>query len=323
MWDLVQHIIILHINGKVIMANSAITLRLGYSREEVIGKNLSDVFRETLFFRKEDSFYKLYTDSDESFGIEVEFNAKDKNGIIKFLAVRTSKIKYEGENAFLSIFVDITERKHQEKNILSKIVETEESERQRFAADIHDDLGPILSSIKLHLGIIESSRDHKKIQNNISVCYTLLNEMIGKVHSISDNLMPHLIENYGLEAAIKAICENFESNSLDIKLNSNLGDIRFPRDFELNIYRIISELIHNSVKHSGSDMISIKLLYSPKEFTVSYSDNGMGYSIDDILKKSKGMGLYNILNRVNLINAKIEFLRKNGKVLVKIKKSLE
>ena len=123
----------------------------------------------------------------------------------------------------MSILIDITERKHLEKYIISKVIETEEKDRKQFAADLHDDLGPTLSSIKLHLGLLEHQKDQARFIEILKICNDQLTEAIAKMRIISNNLMPRLIDNYGLEASLNSFINTMQTEGVfSIEFTSNL-----------------------------------------------------------------------------------------------------
>jgi signal transduction histidine kinase len=219
---------------------------------------------------------------------------------------------------------DITERKNLERYVLGKVIEAEEKERKRFAADLHDDLGPTLSSIKLHLSLLESPKDPETFLSDLKMCKELLNDSIGKMRIIANNLMPRLIDNYGLEAALNSFIKIMQKEGqYTIEFMSNLEGKRFAKHIELHIYRIICELINNTVKHSGATKSIINLDFNRKMLMLYYTDNGKGYKVEEIHDRSKGMGIDNILQRVSLINGTIKFQNKRGKTEVRIEKEIE
>jgi signal transduction histidine kinase len=107
-----------------------------------------------------------------------------------------------------------------------------------------------------------------------------------------------------------------------IDLESNLKGRRFPRQIELHFYRIISELINNTVKHAGASKAIVKLNYSQGLLKLMYTDNGKGYKVGELDPKKVGMGIGNILQRVSLIDGEIEFKNRKEKTEVRIIKVL-
>jgi signal transduction histidine kinase len=203
------------------------------------------------------------------------------------------------------------------------VIETEEKDRKRFASDLHDDLGPILSSIKLHLGLLEQAKTPDKFNETLKICNEQLAETIAKMRVVANNLMPRLIENFGLEAAINSFINTMQHEGVfTIGFVSNLKGGRFQKQTELHFYRIICELINNTVKHAGASKAVVKLNYIKDRLTLNYTDNGKGYKVAEINQKPGGMGLGNIIQRVNLIDAKIQFINRKGKTEVEIIKEL-
>lgn len=316
------HPILIHMNGKVVFANDVIIEVTGMGKDEIIGKEISEIFSDPPDTKNKIPFRNI---GSGDFIEEEEFEIRTENRkyVIKNFLLKNSRIKYKGQDAVMTILVDITERKHLEKYLLSKVIETEEKARKQFAADLHDDLGPTLSSIKLHLGLLEHSKDPGKSRETLSIANDLLTEAISKMRIIANNLMPRLIENWGLEASVNSFINTIpKDGTLSIELVSNLKNSRFPRQTELHLYRIICELINNTIKHSGADAASVTLSYSRSLLKVTYSDNGKGYPVDLINNKRSGMGVSNILQRVSLIDGKIEFLNKKGKTVVTIRKEI-
>jgi PAS domain S-box-containing protein len=314
--------ILIHINGNVVFANDLLLGITGFSHDEIIGKNVARLLTDPADIKNNGVFKNL---TGDSFVEEEEFEIRTENRkvVIKNFLLRNSKIKYKGQDAIMTILIDITERKHLEKYVLSRVIETEEKDRKQFAADLHDDLGPILSSIKLHLGLLEHSKTPGKFAETLGICNQQLAETIAKMRIVANNLMPRLIENFGLEAALNSFISTMQQEEVfSISFVSNLKGRRFPKQTELHFYRIICELINNTVKHAGATKAVVKLTATRGLLKLNYSDNGKGYRIAEINKKSGGMGIGNIIQRANLIDAKIQFIDRKGKTEVSIQKDL-
>lgn len=315
--------ILIHMDGKVVFANDFIIEILGYPTEEVIGKDLASLLIDPLDEENTHSLYDLFI-NPRIIEEEIEIRTVSQKVILKTFLLRNSRIKYKGRNAVMTSLFDITERKNLERYVLGKVIEAEEKERKRFAADLHDDLGPTLSSIKLHLSLLENPKDHETFLSDITMCKDLLNDSISKMRIIANNLMPRLIDNYGLEAALNSFIKMIQKEGhYTIEFISTLDGKRFSKQVELHLYRIICELINNTVKHSGATKSIVKLDFNKKSLSLYYTDNGKGYKVEEIQGRSKGMGVDNILQRVSLINGTIKFQKKRGKTEVTIWKEIE
>lgn len=186
------------------------------------------------------------------------------------------------------------QRRLTEKRILNMIVRTEEKERMRLAKELHDGLGPLLSSAKMSLSALKPEGKDAAIVENVNY---VIEEAIRSLREISNNLSPHVLNDFGLARGI----DNFISKSLalsDMQINfeTNLQGERFDTDVEVILYRVAMELINNSVKHSHGHTIDIALTYADGRLRLDYRDDGRGFNpraVSDI-----GMGLSNILSRI-------------------------
>ena len=318
------NIILIHTGCHVLYANKTFADYAGEKEEDLQGKALGEVFLSPASGSQKITINKVFGNS-VNFPDPVEFETVNRNGTVKFFIMRSSRIRYQEKNVILSILTDITDSKNIDKLILGKINETEEMDRKRFAADLHDDLGPILSSINLQLGLLAKTTIRREYLQTVAICNDLLNEVISKISDISNNLMPRLLDDYGLHSAVSFLCKQMEATgNFMIKLSSNLHGRRFQPSVELHLYRIISELINNSIKHSTGNQITIQLQFKNNILTLLYADNGKGYKFDEVLHVHGGSGITNILFRIRLINAEIDFVdAKQGEIKLRIRKHFE
>jgi signal transduction histidine kinase len=196
-----------------------------------------------------------------------------------------------------------TDRVRSEKRVINAIINTEENERRRFAKDLHDGLGPILSTVKMSLSALN---DRIKDPSGIVILNNtnhLVNEAISTIKEISNNLSPHMLSNFGLASAISAFSTKInQTRAVEIDFKSNMETQRLENDKEVVIYRAVCELINNSILHSGASRIEIELNKHEKFITLQFSDNGRGFDTSTLTKEDiKGMGLSNIETRVKTV----------------------
>jgi signal transduction histidine kinase len=196
-----------------------------------------------------------------------------------------------------------TERVRSEKRVINAIINTEENERKRFAKDLHDGLGPILSTVKMSLSALTDrikDESGSVILNNTN---HLVNEAISTIKDISNNLSPHVLSNFGLASAISAFTNKInQTKAVEIDFKSNMETQRLDNDKEVVIYRAVCELINNSVLHSGASRIEIELNKHEKFITLQFYDNGRGFDTSSLRREdTKGMGLSNIETRVKTV----------------------
>ena len=206
-------------------------------------------------------------------------------------------------------------RKHSERRILNAIIRTEERERQRFANELHDGLGPIMSTIKMSLSAL-SKRDldehGKAIADNLE---NVIDEGITEIKEISNNLSPHILNNFGLASALSAFINKINyAGSIHIDFSTNLAHERFGSNVESVLYRACCELINNTLKHAEAKNIKLKVSKTKDLLVLHYSDDGKGFEYDEVKQsESFGMGYYNIHSRLRSINGQIDIDTAEGK----------
>jgi signal transduction histidine kinase len=215
------------------------------------------------------------------------------------------------------------ERKRSENRVIIAIINTEEQERKRFAKDLHDGLGPILSTIKMSLSALAGKIKDQAGNKVLANANHLINEAINAIKEISNNLSPHILLNFGLASAINAFATKInQTKTIEIDFKSNMKNERLGNDKEVVIYRAACELINNSIRHSGASKIDIELNKHEKFVTLQFNDNGKGFDAaihND--KDNKGMGLSNIKARVRSVEGVFIFESVPGKgtsALIKI-----
>lgn len=196
-----------------------------------------------------------------------------------------------------------TDRQRAEKRVLNAIINTEENERKRFAKDLHDGLGPILSAVKMSLSALNNRIKDQPGTEILSNANHLVNEAIATIKDISNNLSPHVLTNFGLSSAIGAFTTKInQTRAIAIDFKSNMENIRLENEKEVVMYRAVCELINNSIQHSGASKIDIELNKHEKFVTLHFADNGRGFDTSALRKEdTKGMGLSNIDTRVRTV----------------------
>lgn len=220
----------------------------------------------------------------------------------------------------------IFQMEHQKRisaeRIINIVIHTEERERMRFSKDIHDGLGPLLSSAKMSVSALagtELSKEQKEIIDNTNL---VIDEAVKSLKHISNNISPHILNNFGLERAIENFIKKFES-ICDLKINfkSNMKNVRLKNNIEVILYRIVCEMVNNTIKHSGASEANVLLMLNGGVLTLDYSDNGCGFIVENALENSSGMGLSNIISRVESIKGEVKIdsnLGQGARFVIKI-----
>lgn len=184
------------------------------------------------------------------------------------------------------------------QHLMEAVVETETRERKRIARDLHDGLGPVLSAINHYFQAFLDARpeDREPIRNRMQ---QVISESIEEVSRISHNISPTVLENHGLITALNNFISPLSRHSkIEVDFVSSLKE-RLELKKELTLYRCVTELFHNTMKHADATRISLRIETREHAIRVSYSDDGKGF--DPERKQSEGMGLGNIRYRIESV----------------------
>ncbi|MCC6371888.1 MAG: sensor histidine kinase [Bacteroidia bacterium] len=205
--------------------------------------------------------------------------------------------------------------KEQELKSINEIMEGQENERKRIAEDLHDRLGSMLATIKLHFNAVELKIESLELKSleQYKKANSLLDEVCDEVRKIAHNMESGVLVNFGLVHALTDLKEALASNSnLEITVNTFGMNQRLGTETEITVYRVIQELLSNVLKHAKATEVSIDLNRRDELLTVIFSDNGIGYVTNESV--TAGMGLKNIRSRVEKMHGKfyVDSGQKNG-----------
>jgi len=195
-----------------------------------------------------------------------------------------------------------TQKLHRDK--IEAEIQTLENERARIASDLHDDLGPILSAIKFKINAVDIISDEdKKILHKASL-HT--DEAINRIREIAYDLMPNTLIRKGLTHAVEELIQKAE-RFIKMKILFAHSDIpELSPMMVVNFYRIIQEIIHNAVKHSGAKELNIEVKFiSGKKIFLIAADNGIGFNYEKVNSENPGLGLRNIASRTEIMHGDV------------------
>ena len=298
---------ILDENGFFIDANQLCTSVFGFDYDKITKYNILSI---DLLKEKNNmltNIHKSWTVGKHIF----EFELFQNNKLTIPYEVYAKKVQLNNIDYLFCNAHTIFNSKEVENKILSAVIETEEKERSRFAKDLHDGLGPLLSTIKLYVHELDyADIEKKESKEYINYIIELLDEAVTNTRDIANNLTPQIISTYGLVKSIDAFKSKVNAtNKVLIDFTSeNILEDNISKTIKLTLFRIITELINNTLKHAFADHISIKLYTSDTKLILEYKDDGIGFDFDKALKKgSSGIGLVNIINRIKSMSGEIDF----------------
>lgn len=219
-------------------------------------------------------------------------------------------VRYQRRMLMQKAAMQKAELDHREA-LLHSVIQSQEEERKRIGRDLHDDVGAALSNLRMVFSKIVIQKEPEKEETNYK---PLIDNIINTVRNISHSLSPPGLELFGLEYTLHELCDNFNSSGiLQLELVNNSGETidKLGPTTSLTIYRVIQELLQNTVKHAGATQASIAFDQAGNTLNVTYQDNGKGIDPERIARP--GMGMQNIESRLNMIHAPFVISSSPGK----------
>jgi len=210
----------------------------------------------------------------------------------------------------------------QQKLLLNASIRLQEEERQRIAADLHDDAGPLLATARLYLNENLVNLDKSTQLQSIYNAKQIIDDTIQLIRNISHSLMPPTLKNFGLESAVNDLFQKI-SGSGSMNASSRFHDYkeRLQAENELIIFRVIQELVNNILKHSNASFIHLTQNTSGNKFFIRLHHDGRGITQNDFNKLNKsnvGLGLKNIQSRLKVLHGKIFFEKDMSQTYYKV-----
>lgn len=206
--------------------------------------------------------------------------------------------------------IDKADKEHQ-KALLQATLEVQERERKRIASDLHDDIGSLLSALKLNVSFLEESEQNDQQKRFLILTREKLESGIDQVRRISHDIYPPTLQKLGLWQALNDLIEIIQkSKQVKVTFVNEIPQLRLSSQTELAVYRVVQELITNSLRHSAAQAIHLKAFSNGGKIQLNYSDNGVGMPKNDF---QKGLGFMNIRSRIEAISGTISFTSEAGK----------
>jgi PAS domain S-box-containing protein len=301
------------LDGNYIRVNRATEALSGYKREEIVGRNFIEFVapEHVRYVRK--SFYARLAEQGET-AFEVDVIAKDGRRVP--VEVRSRAIYENGVMVGVQGTArDITERKLAQDALQMfsrQLIEAQEDERRRIARELHDQIGQILTAIKMNLysvqQVLETAERNSYVKDNIEA----VDEALRLVRDLSIDLRPPVLDDFGLATALCWYVDRYtQRTGLEVEITIELPDQneRFSRDLETACFRIAQEALTNIVRHAQASHIVLQLVKDGNVLLLSIKDDGIGFDLESLQKRAPRaatLGLISMQERAHAAGGSIE-----------------
>jgi PAS domain S-box-containing protein len=322
--------------GNVKLMNKVAQSKTGWQLAEALGRNISEILNlvyEDTNVVINDAEILLNPGS----GLEITGNALLKNKESgELLITRTASLIKEANNnvaGMVVVFRDITTQNNAEKEkeklfkkvslaqerlqIISKrTLEIQEAERRHIARELHDEIGQILTAIKINIQTAFKLTGIEKIEKHLNEGVELVEEALSQVRKLSVDLRPSMLDDLGLVPALRWYVDK-QSLRSGISAKVFAEDIikRLPSNIEITCFRVSQEALTNIIKHAQASNVEIKLFFKENELNLQIFDDGKGFDFFAAVQKGmkgESMGLLGMQERVELIGGKLKIITKPG-----------
>jgi signal transduction histidine kinase len=201
-----------------------------------------------------------------------------------------------------------------QKQLLNSVLVTQEEERKRIAQDLHDDISSKLNVVSLNSHLLKTPNLNETEQLEITnIIIDLTQKALENSRRIAHDLFPPVLEKFGLNAGIEELVQDYNSTKkVKVSYQNEIDFESYPIDRHLHIFRILQELLNNSLRHGKATKISIHFTTFDNQKSCVYIDNGIGFDSSN-LENKKGLGMMNIESRINFLEGKFSLDSKPNK----------
>ncbi len=312
-------------SGKITYWNRGAERLYGWTHEEALGKEPGDLLHSRLPKPREEIIAQV----NQQAYWEGDIVQKRRDGAEIVVASRWSVWRdAEGKDVgWLEINTDVTQRKRAEESLrelTGRLLRLQDDERRRIARELHDSTGQMLVALGINLSSLASDaqRLSPRAVNTLSDSQHLVQELTKEVRTLSYLLHPPLLDEAGLNSALRWYVEGFTKRShvvVNLELDSALG--RLPREIETAVFRIVQECLTNVHRHSGSQSADIRLERRDRAIRVEIADQGKGIPLDKLDNPKStgglGIGITGMRERVRQLGGRLEIISDEGGTVVR------
>lgn len=317
-------LIVVDDEGVIRRVNAQIRSMFGYEPEQIIGRRIESLIPER--FRSKHIKNRLQYGREprlRPMGQGTDFRGLRADGTEFPVEIMLSPIDDKDQNLVIAIIRDITTRRANEDalrdygdrmEIMSRrLIDVQESERRNIALELHDEIGQILTGLKLTLEM-STRLPEKELRESITGAQQLVNELMTRTRELSLDLRPATLDHLGLMSALLRHFRHYNSQTkIEVDfMQEGLEGRRFVPELETAAFRIVQEALTNVARHSGSKDVVVKISVKRKKLKIVIEDHGRGFEADDAFATHQSSGLAGMRERALLTGGTFSVVSRKG-----------
>jgi PAS domain S-box-containing protein len=306
------------LSGRYISLNQAAEKLTGFSREEIIGKHFSNFVAPRDLKHVRSNLCKKLDDEGET-AYQIDLITKDRRRVPVEV---NSRLIFENGRAIgvQGTARDITERKRAQEALQiysRRLIEAQEAERQSLARELHDEIGQVLTAVRINLQSIQSSRRKDQSLPQVDESIVIVDEALGRIRDLSLELRPSLLDDLGLASALRWYVDRYgQRTGIVAEVLCSFEDRgRLPRELETECFRIAQEALTNVVRHAQAKRVCVRVDGGLDTLVLTITDNGIGFDSENLLRTGSAattLGLRGMIERATAMNGQIKIVSSPG-----------
>lgn len=301
-----QSVAVMNADGRILRANAEFTRTFGYEPHEIAGRPLKELIDPGDL---EQEFKACAEWMPEGNRVDAETVRQRKDGSRIQVLVTSLRVDLPGkESQVWAIYRDITARKKTEvalQALSGRLLEVQENERRHLAGELHDEIGQLLTGLRLLLKT-DGEASAQAIMNRFDQARTIVDGLLASVRRLSFDLRPADLDQLGLLAALLGLFERYTAQTGILVDFKHRGlDRRFAPQVETAVYRVLQEALTNTARHAGVAGVSVRVWTEANGLSLRVEDQGSGFDPDEVMRIPQSSGLIGMSERVSLLNGRL------------------
>jgi PAS domain S-box-containing protein len=295
-----------NVDMRVVRVNQEFTRVFGYTQQDAVGRSLSELIVPSEFEGESQRHTELAFRGQR---VDAELVRRRKDGSRVLVRVFSVPVSLpSGQTAVYAMYTDITERKAAEAALHSlsvRLMEVQETERRHLARELHDEIGQLLTGLRLLLGE-DADSPADLLRPRFEQAKTIVDDLLVRVRNLSFDLRPADLDQFGLLPALLALFERYTTQTrISVNFKHNGIEGRFASEVETAAYRVVQEALTNAARHAGVFAITVRAWTDADKLNLQVEDQGCGFDPEVVLKVQRSSGLTGMQERIMLLSGRL------------------